>query len=183
MSFDVHSVNSQVYAGALSSFKDFLFQLLAYFAHNLLDAGGMDTSVHYQLVERKACHLPADRVECGKEDCVRSVIDNYFNAGGGLQGPDVAALTADDAALDLVILNRECGYGVLNGGFSCGALYGVDYYSLGFLGSVQACLVYGLVDIGLGLCAGFRLHILHKHCLGLVRSHSGYGLQLLVHLG
>ena len=63
------------------------------------------------------------------------------------------------------------------------SLYGVDHYAFSFLRGIQAGIVHRVVDVGLGLGAGLRLQVFHKHVLGLGRGHPGYGLELLVDLG
>ena len=46
--------------------------------------------------------LPAHRVEAGEQDRLGGVVDDQVDAGDRLEGADVAALAADDAALHLV---------------------------------------------------------------------------------
>ena len=171
-------MDAQVDAGALAGFQDFFLQLLLHFGYHFLDAGGMDAAVHYQLVQGQAGHLAADRVEGAQQDGIRGIVHYNLYAGRGLQGADVAAFTADDAAFNLVTLNGEGGDGVLDGRFRCGALDGVNHNALGFLGGVQAGFVDGIVDIGLGLGAGFRLHAFHELVLGILGAHAGHRLNL-----
>ena len=181
--FHGHSVDAQVDAGALAGFEDFVFELLLDLGDHFLDAGGVDAAVHDELVQGQAGHFAADRVEGGKHDGVRGVVHDDLDAGRRLQGADVPSFTADDAALDLVIVDREGGDGVFDGRFRCRTLDGVDDDALGFLGRVQAGFVDRVVDIGLGLGAGLRLHVLHELVLGLLGRHPGDGLDLAVRLG
>mgnify|MGYP000514890072 CR=1 FL=1 len=51
-------------------------------------------------------HLAAGLVEGGQGNGLRGIIDDKVNAGGRLKGADIAALTADDAALHLVAGQR-----------------------------------------------------------------------------
>src|SRR5687768_8593521 len=62
----------------------------------------MDPSVRDQLLERDARRLPPDRIESGENNGLRSVVDDYVDAGGLLEGPDVPAFAADDPALHLI---------------------------------------------------------------------------------
>ena len=71
--------------------------------HHLLDVGGMDAAVGDELLQSQPGDLPADGLEAGDGDGLRRVVDDQVHAGQGLQGADVAALAADDAALHLVI--------------------------------------------------------------------------------
>ena len=88
-------------------------RLLARLAHDDLDLGAalgdglldparMDTSVGDELGECHARHFAADRVEAGEDHRLRRVVDDQVHAGGLLERPDVAALTADDATLHLL---------------------------------------------------------------------------------
>ena len=63
---------------------------------------GMDAPVLQQLLERHARDLAAHAVEARQHDRVRRVVDDEVDAGEVLQRADVAALTADDAALHVV---------------------------------------------------------------------------------
>ena len=71
--------------------------------HHLLDAGGVDAAVLDELFQGQPGDLPAHRVKAGDGDGLRGVVDDQIHAGHGLQGADVAALPADDAALHLVV--------------------------------------------------------------------------------
>ena len=68
----------------------------------LLDPGRVDAPVLQQLLERHAGDLAPDAVEAGEDDRVGRVVDDEVDAGEVLEGADVAALTADDAALHVV---------------------------------------------------------------------------------
>ena len=143
----------------------------------------MDTAVHHQLVQGQTGHLAADRVKSTQKNGVRGVVHHNFNSRSSLQGPDVTALPADDAALDFVTLDGEGGDGVLDGRFRSRTLNGVDNDALGFLGSVQAGFIHAIVDISLGLGAGLGLHGFHQLGLGFGGTHAGDGLNLADGLG
>ena len=68
----------------------------------LLDAVRVDPAVLDQHLQGDPADLPADRVEAGQQHRLRGVVDDDVDAGDGLEGADVAALAADDPALDLV---------------------------------------------------------------------------------
>jgi hypothetical protein len=70
----------------------------------LLDPGRMDAPVLKQLVEREAGDLAPHAVEPREQDRARGVVDDEVDPGQRLEGADVAALPADDAALQLVRL-------------------------------------------------------------------------------
>jgi hypothetical protein len=74
---------------------------------DLLDPDRLDAAVADQLLEGQAGHLPADRVETGEDDRLGGVVDDEVRAGGGLEGPDVAPLTPDDAAFHVLVGERD----------------------------------------------------------------------------
>src|SRR2546422_7310591 len=67
----------------------------------------MDPAVHDELVERNPRHLAADGVEPTDDHGFGGVIDDQVDPRRLLQGPDVAALLADDAAFELVGRQRQ----------------------------------------------------------------------------
>ena len=69
---------------------------------DLLDAAGVDPAVLDELGQGQAGDLAADRVEAADDDRLGRVVDDQVDARGLLEGADVAALAADDAALHLV---------------------------------------------------------------------------------
>ena len=62
----------------------------------------MDAAVLDQLQQRQLGDLAADPVERREHDGLRRVVDDEVDAGQVLEGADVAALAADDAALHVV---------------------------------------------------------------------------------
>ena len=91
-------LDDRLFAGVLDRVVDFLAGLL----DHLLDAGRVDAAVRQELRQRDAGDLAAHRVEAGERDGVRRVVDDEVDAGGQLEGADVAALAADDAALHVL---------------------------------------------------------------------------------
>ena len=75
----------------------------------------MDPAVAHQLRERDLRDLAANRVEAGEDHGLGGVIDDQVDPGSLLEGPDVAALAADDPALHLVVRKMDDGHGVLRG--------------------------------------------------------------------
>ena len=69
---------------------------------DLLDPAGMDPAVGDELGEGDPGDLAADGIEARQDDGLRGVVDDQVDAGRLLEGPDVAALAADDPALHLV---------------------------------------------------------------------------------
>src|SRR4029077_1860521 len=75
----------------------------------------MDPAVDDELVQRNPRHLAADGVEAADDYGFRGVIDDQVDPGGLLESTDVAALLADDAALELVGRQRQHRYRDLRG--------------------------------------------------------------------
>src|SRR5262249_2746330 len=91
----------------LAFFLDALLALLPCFGHGLLDPGRVDATVDDQLVQSGPGHLAADRIEAADHDRFRSVVDDQVDSGRLLERADVAPLTADNSALDLLVGKRE----------------------------------------------------------------------------
>ncbi len=68
----------------------------------LLDALRVDPPVRHERLERHLRDLAALGVEAGQHHRVGLVVHEHVHAGQRLEGPDVAALLADDPALHLV---------------------------------------------------------------------------------
>ena len=83
----------------------------------------MYAAVGHELVQSQTGNLAAHGVEAGEHYGFGGIVDYDFNAGGGFEGADVAALAANDASFDFVGVNLENGHGVLDGGFGGHALY------------------------------------------------------------
>ena len=86
----------------LARLADDLLDLRLRLVVHLLDPRRVDAAVLDQLRQREARHLAAQPVERREHDRVRRVVDDEVDAGEVLEGADVAALAADDAALHVV---------------------------------------------------------------------------------
>ena len=179
----IESVDAHIDAGSLSCFQDFLLKLLAHLIDNLFDAGRMDTSVHHELMEGKTGNFPANRVEGGKKDGIRSVIDNNLDTRCSLKSPDISTLATDDTAFYLITLDREGSNCIFNSRFRCRTLDGIYNNAFSLFCGVEAGFIHSIVDIGLGLAACLSLHILDKHLLGLRSCQACYVLEVLIYLG
>ena len=178
--FGVQSVDAEVYRRALADLDDLLLDLLLDLGHHLLDAGGVDTSVGDQLVQGQTCDFAAHGVESRKDDRLGGVVDDDLDARRGLQGADIAALAADDAALDLVALDVEHRHGIFDGRFGRHALDRRDDDAFGLLRGSHFGLFDGLVDVGGGFGLGLGLHVFDEDVLGVLRAHTRNLLQTCV---
>ena len=102
MSSGRHVVEAEVEDDLLALLVDLLGDLAGDLLDDFLDAGGMDAPVGDEALEGHPGDLAAHRVEAGDDDRLGRVVDDDVDAGEGLEGADVAALAADDAALHLV---------------------------------------------------------------------------------
>ncbi len=115
----VHAGDAQLQQRRLPFLQDLLLELGLDLLDDLLDARRVDAAVDDQPFERDPGHLAAERVEAGEDDRLGRVVDDQVDAGGHLQGADVAALAADDPPLHLVVGkhdDRDGGLGDVVGG-------------------------------------------------------------------
>ena len=89
----------------LAHFQDVLLHLLLRFLDHFLDPRRMNPAVLDQLGQGQLGGLPADVVEGADDDHAGRVVDDDVDAGGLLEGADIAAFAADDAALHVVAGN------------------------------------------------------------------------------
>ena len=99
-------------------FVDFLLCLL----HDLFDSRRVDTSIDDQLLKGDSCDLTAHRIKSGKYNRLRRIIDDQLDAGQLLQCTDITSLTADDAALHIIIRKLHDGNGRLRHLIGCATL-------------------------------------------------------------
>ena len=174
-----------------SGFRPWIFD-------HFLDAGRVDAPILDQLLQGQAGHLAADRVKAGDGDGLGGVVDDQVAAGEGLDAADVAAFAADDAALHLVVGERDDGDGDLAGVVGGAALDGGLVLELGLdLLDLHGHLVGHIVldvgdDVGLGLLHGeagdlfqhFQLALFDQGHFRLLGFHGrdlvGQGLALFL---
>ncbi len=139
---------------------------------------GMDAAVLQQLLERQAGDLAAHAVEAREDHGVRRVVDDEVDAGEVLEGADVAALAADDAALHVVgrqLDDRDRRLGRVAGGEA--------------LHDDREDVAHAPVGLALGLLLDLAHHpravvadlvgqLLEQQLLGLRRAHAGDPLEL-----
>ena len=86
----------------LAELEDVLLHLLLRLLDDLLDPRRVDAAVLDELGQGEPGGLAADVVEGADDDDAGRVVDDHIDAGGLLEGADVAALAADDPALHVV---------------------------------------------------------------------------------
>ena len=171
------TLESNLQHGGLALFLDSLEDFFAGLRDDLLDSGRMDPAVHDELVERDPRHLTADGIEAADNHGFRGVIDDQVDAGRLLEGPNVATLLADDAALQLVGrqgYNRDRNLRRLVGGDPLNRLS--DDLSSALVALVSRCQL-GLSHLAGDLVAQLLLDLRHQHSLGFLTGHIGDPLQ------
>ena len=161
-----------VVGGRLAGLADDDVDLGPGLGDDLLDAAGVDAAVLDELGQGQAGDLAADRIEAADEHRLGRVVDDQVDAGGLLEGADVAALAADDAALHLVRRDGHDGDRHLRGVVDHDALDGGD--------DDVARLVLGLLAGRAldgpgephGVVLGLVADLLEERGLGLVRGSS-----------
>ena len=146
---------------------------------HLLDAGRVDAPVQYQPVQGDACDLPADGVEAGNRHGLRRIVDDEVDAGGLLEGADVAALAPDQPAFHLVVGQRHSGDGGLGDDLRGAALDGRGQYLLRPLAGLILELGLPLVQAPRSLLLHLDLHGVQQCLFGLGAGHAGDELKLL----
>ena len=163
----------------LALLLDLLFQVGLDRLDDVLDAGRVDAPVGDELLDGQAGQLAADGVEARQDDRLGRVVDDDVDAGGHLQGADVAALAADDPPLHVVrrqVDDRDRRFDDVLGGR---ALDGVGQDLPGRDGGLFAGLLLDPADGADGLQAGLLLDLLDQHGLGFFLGHAGDPLELL----
>ena len=176
--FGVQVVNAGLIAGALALFADGAVNFLARLFHHVLNAGGMNAAVHNELLQCKPGNLPTDGIKAGNGDGFRGIVDDQIDAGNGLQCADVPAFPADDAALHLIVGQRDHGDGGLGGVISGTALNrGGDDLAALFLGLVLQ-LRLDLLDLHGGFVTNLVLNAVKQKFLCLILCQTGNLFQL-----
>ena len=175
----MQTVDTQVDGRALTRLDNLIIKLLLHLGHHFLDAGGVDATVAHQLVQGQAANLTTHGIEGRDDDGLGRVVDDDFHAAGSLQCTDVTTLTANDAALDVVVVDVEHRHAILDSRLGSHALNRLDDNLLSLRIGIELGLVDNLVDIAGSIGAGLVLQALHQTGLGLFSTQTGEFLQLL----
>ena len=138
----------------------------------------MDAAVHDEALHRDARDLAPDGVKGADDHRFGSVVNDQVHTGGGLQGADVAALAADDAALHVVVGQVDHADGAF--GHMVGGAFlnrqGDDV--TGFLLALLAGARLDLAHHGGSVVVGVLLNAADQHLAGLILRHAGDALHL-----
>ncbi len=179
----VQSVNSQFETGLLPRLADNHFHFALRFVHDLLDARRVDTAIRNQLLQRHTGNLPANRVVAGENHRLRGIIDDNVNPGAGLECPDIASLTSDNAPLHLIVGQVDHRDGRLHRVIRGAPVDRGENDLLGFLFGVLFRLLPNLLDMRRRFHLGLADHVLHELAFGLFGGHLGDFLEFIVLAG
>jgi hypothetical protein len=175
---DVEALDVGVQRRLLARLLDVALELGLRLVVRLLDPCRMDATVLQEPLEREAGDLAPDAVEPGQDHGVGRVVDDEVDAGEMLEGADVAALAADDAALHVVGGELDDGDRGLGGVPRGQPLHhdgeDVAHAPLG----VALGLALDLAQPAGGVVAGLVLHLLEEDLLGLRGRQAGRPLEL-----
>src|SRR3569833_127387 len=170
---------AQVDHGTFADLDDLFFYLFLGFGNHFFYTRRVDTAVGNQTVHGQAGYLAPNRVEAGKDDRFRCIVNNDLDTGGCFQRADVAAFATDDTSLDLIVLDIEDRYRVLNSALRSGTLDGLDNDLFGLLGGGQLGFVHNVLDLHHGLGARFFAQVIHQLVPGFFSRYAGNSFQLL----
>ena len=96
-----------MYVGLISCLLTGLFHVLFHFCggifDELFDAGGVNTAVRNQFLQRPTSCFTADRIKAGNRDRFRCIIHHNIYPGGLLKGTNVTAVSANNPPLHLFV--------------------------------------------------------------------------------
>ena len=173
----MQAVDTQIHHSLVAFPLHLHFQFTAALIHRFLNAGRMDTAIGDQALQGHAGHFAAGLVKAGQSDGFRRIIDDQVAAGGRFQRTDVAAFTADDAALHFVAGQRHHADGGFAGSIGSTAGDGLPHQVTGDL--VALILHVGLVgtDFHCLFVSQLVVHLLEQHGAGILLAHGGNGFQ------
>ncbi len=144
----------------------------------LLDPGRVDAAVLEQLLEGDPRDLAADAVEARQQHGAGRVVDDEVDPGEGLEGADVAALAADDPALQLVGLELDHRHGGLHRVTAGHALHAGGEDAARAPVGVVAGLLLDLADQPGAVVAQLVLQLAQQDLLGLAGAQPRHPLEL-----
>ena len=78
-----------------------LYFFLRFFNH-LFDSCRMDSSIYDQTLQCNSCHFSSDWIKSGKNNCLRSIINNKLYSCQCLKSTNIPSLSSDNSTLHLV---------------------------------------------------------------------------------
>ena len=140
----------------------------------------MDAAVGDQPLDRLLRDLAAVGIEAGEDDRARRVVDDQVDAGGELEGADVAPFTPDDAPLEVVARQVDDRHGRFDGVLRAAALDRLGDVLLGPVDRGFARLgVEPLQEVG-GVVPRFALDLPDQQILGFIGGQAGDAFELVL---
>ena len=172
------SVHADFDDRALTGLANRFLDLLLGLAHDFLDTARMNAAVRDELLECDARNLAANRVMTGNYDRLRSIVDDYIDAGGCLDRADIAAFAANDSALHLVVGEREHRDSTLGDELARQPLDRNRNDPLAAAVSLFARLFLDDSNMLGGVGARLADHLVHQGALGFLARQAGDGFEL-----
>ncbi len=160
--------DTRLKAGLLGGFLEALLDVLLGLLDRLLDAARVDAAVGEQALEGHAGGLTPHGVEAGQHDGLGGIVHDEVNARELLEGADVAALAADDAALHLIAGQRHDRDGGLSGLLDGTALDGLADDPGGLAAALLAGLALGAGNDDGRLARDLLLDFVQQGILGFL---------------
>ena len=101
--FRIHAPDTALHNSLFTGFADSLIHIFLCLGHHFFNPCRMDSSILHKAFQCQPCHLTADRIEAGKNDRFRRIINDQIHTGQGFNGPDITAFPADNAAFHFFI--------------------------------------------------------------------------------
>jgi hypothetical protein len=134
--------------------------------------------VHREPGERTPCDFAPDRVEARDGHRLGRIVHDHIHAGCLLEGADVAPVSAHDAALHLLIGERDDSAGHLGDMLGSHPLDGIRDQLAGALFALLAGLCFDLPDDAGHIAACLFLHFVKENLAGLVAGQLRHLLKL-----
>jgi len=139
-------MNSEVDGGSFPHLVNLLFNLFGNLQHHLFDTGRMNTTIRYQLMKRQPGNLSPNRIEGRQNDGFRGVINDNLHTRYRFESADISPFTANNPALNLVVLNMKHRNRVLNCSLGSNTLNGLNHHLLSLFRGSHFGLFHGFVD-------------------------------------
>jgi len=176
----VDVVGAHVEGSPFARLLDDLVHFALHLADHVLDSAGMNPAVADEALQGDLRHLPAHGIEGGKHHRLGRVVDDEIDARRRLDGPNVAALAADDPPFHLVRREIDDRHGTLGHEIPGIALDGIGDDLLGLLVGDALGLFLGLADEDGRFALGLGLKRLDELGLRLFGREAGDPLELLL---
>ena len=176
-------MDSHLQDGGFALLAHHAFNFLLRFFHHFLDSRRMDPSVNDQTFQSDPRNFSSHRVKAGQYNRLRGIVDDQLNSGHRLQGTNIPALSANDAALHLIAWELYYGNGRLRHMIGRTSLNGSHHVLLRFLFRFFLCLALQLLDQLCSIMLHIFFHRFQKIFLRLLGGQTGNFFQLFLFLG